>query len=788
MTSIDLRHIIELTQNKNLKWIKEGEGSSFISFSEEGMLYSLTVRADGSYAFECIDQHGNTAYSATEDENTDLSAMLYDAILASDKNLSKKARHTVSFHRMTEHLATYTELLPLAPKGSFTYKQTENSYVQPYFTQQLTSIGRTALADAQVIAISAPGATGKTALTEYLSENKHIPIFDLHKHAAVGSKSLLGMLFDTLKKDHFTPYLQALMGGSATMIIDALDEGYVKTSHTAFEAFLDDIVSLAKDNCGLPFILLGRTSILEFTTIYLEEHDVKVSMLQIEPFTIQKAREFIDVQLDSKLGKEVSVKKEYRETRDLILQQLDAFFEGESDINRRQSERFIGYAPVLKSIVSLLLDCGENYFQIKAELEGNNSKNVLLIRDMIEMILNREQKKIEEGVRSILHEYHCDDIENTVKRAYNIKEQCARILSDVSGTHYDKDLTDNPMVNQRYEDFIKDWFNEHPFISNNEIQNIVFESYILCTLVSTDEYKDLAMMYLSAKWRNSYILFDLYNIMVNDERNIDHRFVQYLIDSYKATEKGAQRHMVDIDEVDEDDHDGVVCELNFGSIGNTTYRPYTFRVKNDEEIAMPRMLSNIYFEAPVNMLFNSKQLEFSPMTYIRCKKVTILSEDILLTRLYGNDAVTIECEKFEGDLKLGRPQNIINIGKTDFNILTSDKLYFPFSAYKREPQEQIVDDDTFREKYQKLRRTILQFRAHSKNDLAKYKDKIDNRIGMTEVGKNLISGLLREGILEEKNKLYFINDSVMSQKLGLGYTEIRTYVVNDKVRKFLNSI
>ena len=98
------------------------------------------------------------------------------------------------------------------------------------------------------------------------------------------------------------------------------------------------------------------------------------------------------------------------------------------------------------------------------------------------------------------------------------------------------------------------------------------------------------------------------------------------------------------------------------------------------------------------------------------------------------------------------------------------------------------EDATLVEKYQKMRRTILQFSAHNKGALGKYKDKIDNRIGNTEIGRRVIDGLLKEGIMEEKKQIYVINDEKLSEKLGLGYNELRTYEINNKVTSFLNSI
>ena len=80
------------------------------------------------------------------------------------------------------------------------------------------------------------------------------------------------------------------------------------------------------------------------------------------------------------------------------------------------------------------------------------------------------------------------------------------------------------------------------------------------------------------------------------------------------------------------------------------------------------------------------------------------------------------------------------------------------------------------------------FRAHSKGDLARFKEKIDNRIGNSEVGKDVITALLKNGIIYSKEIMYFVDSKKMASELGVKYNDIRSSIINDKIQSFLSKI
>ena len=80
------------------------------------------------------------------------------------------------------------------------------------------------------------------------------------------------------------------------------------------------------------------------------------------------------------------------------------------------------------------------------------------------------------------------------------------------------------------------------------------------------------------------------------------------------------------------------------------------------------------------------------------------------------------------------------------------------------------------------------FRSHSKGDLARYKEKIDNRIGKSKIGKMVLDSLLNKGILYPKDLMYFVDTDKLASELGVKYNDIRSSIINDKIKTFLLAI
>ena len=80
------------------------------------------------------------------------------------------------------------------------------------------------------------------------------------------------------------------------------------------------------------------------------------------------------------------------------------------------------------------------------------------------------------------------------------------------------------------------------------------------------------------------------------------------------------------------------------------------------------------------------------------------------------------------------------------------------------------------------------FRSHSKGILARYKDKIDNRIGISVQGKKVITALKASGIMREDSIMYYLDNKKMADILGVKYDDIQAAVINPQVAEFINKI
>src|SRR5690606_36048477 len=99
-----------------------------------------------------------------------------------------------------------------------------------------------------------------------------------------------------------------------------------------------------------------RTQILESCWIYLSSKGIDTALITISPFTIDKAKEYIDT-----FASEAKGVLTYEQARDAILEKLERAFGGAN--GQKKSEdflAFIGYPPVLDAIATLLTE-EQNY-------------------------------------------------------------------------------------------------------------------------------------------------------------------------------------------------------------------------------------------------------------------------------------------------------------------------------------------------------------------------------------------------------------------------------------------
>ena len=603
------------------------------------------------------------------------------------------------------------------------------------------------------------------------------------KHSAVASDSMTGLLSKRYGTANLSTVLESITQGELTIIVDGLDEGLSKSGADGFFSFIDNIIELASKTKGVSFVLTGRNNVMNNVTKKLKEQKIKTALLQIEPFTVDQARNFID---QSVFGESADrFNESYKKLRDYIISSIEGFFKDESEISKKQYQRFLGYAPVLIAI-SRLLSQKPNYYKLLNELEVKNSHNVELIVDIVESILLREK---EEKVDKLFLPTLLEDRDTTFSKeiylhAYDINEQCCRLLLQQCGDIYQANISSDAIFNQKYEEQIVSWFDEHPFLNEKkEIQNIVFQSYVFSKMIDNEQLMPYAILYAQQIHLDSYILFDIFKTTHKDI-NINYEIIPFLDTSIHALDKKEDIASLEIYE-NNTTKDFTTCDVEFNIANNNT--SYQTRINNTDSLQLPHVISNLIIEAPINVSFSSPKMRINAPVLIECNNINIFSKEIIFTSS-NEERIILTCKQFTYDYSLGEIALRGDDLQENLELFCENAVIFPLSKYKKGGYLPKSTDSINSDLYIKLRRALIQFCSHSKGQLAKFKAKIDNRIGSTKEGKIVIESLIKEGILKQDEKMYYINSEMLAEKLGVKYSDIRSSRITPEIESFLEKI
>ena len=811
-----LQLLIDATLSGSQQW-ESTSGTCMFFTTFHACFYSIEKRYDLGHV-ECVflewDENGEVRSSLTSGLSQEINSLLdslFKSVISSNKEYEKQVAAIMKDWEKVNNqklkalgLDTIRESLTsgsgdghtiytIKQNDSFYYvTESQDNYIEPPFIQLATYEGYTPIEKANVLFVSAPGATGKSALTKYLSFSLKIPVFDLGRHKAVGAHSLVGLLVDFLEMGDYVTFKNGLVNNRQAMIIDGLDEGEIKVNKAAFDSFLDDVVNIAKDADGTPFLMLGRSRTVEDSIYYLESKGVSVACLQIEPFTMEKAIRFIDRSLSSNEAV-AKYQKPYKEVQEYIINSIHGFFEDDEALESHAYNRFIGYAPVLMAISSLLTE-REDYNKLLNELVHEKHSNIDLVINIIEKVLIREREKIRDGALPALLENYDDAFCNLVlETAAGLDEQCGRLLYYLLGRKYSFELTGDAQFDYNYRKQMERWIPNHPFLSVNEgkFQNIVFESYVIARLASNKDYVPMVLTYLGDSKSNSYLLFDFYNKLAGSSRNVDYRFLPYLFDSFRALDSSNEESAMEmISTTEGEDFLEARCELSFFRKGRELEIEFLSDVPYDSTITLPSSLYGITIDVPLKVSCQTSYLDIRPPVSVRCSNFTIESRDVVISSSKNilEDAV-IECDHFKAVSVDGTIPTVVNrAGKSYFKIRTSDVIGYPFTDYGVPSIEKALDDKDLYERYNKLRRTIILFRSNGKENMARIQGKIQSRICNTSVGKAVVDKLLERKVLVPKGILYILNSKALDEQLGLSYDSIHSGELNEKTKSFLMSI
>lgn len=645
------------------------------------------------------------------------------------------------------------------------------------------------LNDAQIILIEAVGATGKSELTKKMSSWLQCPIYDLGQTKVVAGNSLTGLLTKRMDlMDCFT-YMKNIREGKSTIIIDALDEGFMKTNYHGYLDFLDDVLSLCPQK-ECPIILLGRYNAVELAASFFTDKNINFVTLKIEPFTLQQAEDFLFKAVENPA--KTKFWSIFKETRDYILETIDGFFKDQASIKTNASARFIGYAPVLLSIATFLEE-NNNYQVVLDDLKSRNVKSVQLIVDIIERILKRDrEEKVMPFIRQDLlagrDRDFCELVENAV---YTPDEQCARILFDVMHLPFPELDLNDPKFLSLYNERISTWINEHPFCGKNKIANIVFESYILARLSKISKYKNAAYKYMHENGV-SYMFAYIYHALFNFN-NLDSELLPFIYSSLSQLNSKQSYYSLTLESIpSESDEISTTCNILFeGSEDGMIEYKGDVTFINDDVVDLGARLEHLHVDVPLDFAIMHKSVEAVAPSYIKCRYLKIGAEEFTLYPNMDKESVMFECEKaiiipnYNQFLQIDGVGHINNVLK----VVSPERPTYPLYEYWTSGDVKLKDlSEEITSRYKKLRGIILEFRSHSKHVLAKYYERIDFVMGNNLVGKAVIEALIAKNIMYREGHLYKLDTDVMDVELGLSYDGIRNFERSEKVIRFLEAI
>ena len=324
----------------------------------------------------------------------------------------------------------------------------------------------------EVILVSAPGAVGKTTLARELAFRTGAMLLDLAEAEPVGANTVVGGLAMT---NLFVPFQQ----GSASLVIDGLDEARMRVTQDAFAASIRDVVQLSAPD-RKPIVLLGRTGAVEEAWLWFSEFGIEPVVLEIGYYSDAQALKFTTMQAKQ-------IRKGHEHEPDA--RAIDLFLRHLKEQTLADGRTFVGYSPVLIAIAKQVADPenpdATNTQRLISRIEKGEER--VTLSEISQSILLREQTKL----RSL----ELDD--PTLRdRLYAPGEQLARLIAKIYKTSPELSLPPmSPRDRETYNNALANWVSVHPFLdgTGRVPSSAVFGGLLAAEALFSNESTEVAL-------------------------------------------------------------------------------------------------------------------------------------------------------------------------------------------------------------------------------------------------------------------------------------------------------
>lgn len=667
----------------------------------------------------------------------------------------------------------------------------------------------TVSASPDILVISAPGAVGKSTLAKELAFRLGAPLWDLSEADAIGAYSVIGRLTKSFGTSGLPGVQTSMSAGQGFIVVDALDEGRLKSNEAGFEAFLKDLAQLSGKSGTCKAVLLGRTQVAETAWLTLDSVGAKTGILTIEPFTDTQAIDYVDRRVKRIGGPGATLaqthQQKYAEARDAIFNELKATFSGVGSDSTNDVRSFMGYAPVLDAIATLLAK-ESNFAVLISDIKKNEgttqNRAIALLTKIVERILAREQdEKVAKNIRPGIEQVAKNNNWGAWNLLYSHAEQCVRLLGQITKVKPTAPISLPGPVLSAYEQRLAPFIPEHPFLRDaTHPANIVFESYLFARALANDIggfRSAVEAKMLDAAYKPSRLVADFYQMLLGERTvGIPASHVNVIHRSLQAGESATNHLRVSIEGLDpEEAPDGIstgACEFEYIDQGGNSHWKWEFEttIPKGGELTFGRYLRDAEVTVPCQVRLGAglREMEIGPAVYLRCGSLIIASESLVIggtTKLHQSEedepAVVLEALSCQSTIT-GKPK----VHGVDFRVSWPGAEHFPWTEFKF--QGGIGPGAELHEAYRRFRRIVLTLRSHSKGQLARLDDKINHqRVLQGPLGVRLLERMTADGILVLDGRMYVWVPAKATEHVGTSWHDLKFGVASARLSAYLTA-
>lgn len=631
------------------------------------------------------------------------------------------------------------------------YNESVYRYVEPNFLS--TAASKT---NPRFVIFSAPGATGKTALAQYICYSKNGIYWDLPDNK-VAEYSLQGAIQKAVGAEYLSDFYKSITNGDNFLVIDAFDEAEAGSGRSGIEFFLRDLNAITKDCSHICAILMARTESALFMKKYFSDNNIPFIHYEVGYFSEYNAKNYI----------RNSLKRFNVNITDVVNSCIEAQF---SEIKRilmnKDTESFLGYAPVLNAL-SASYDNDKNTLNLLKKInDSENSCN--LLKKILNDLLERERTKFLKALKVKLPDVVFSS------SVYDNNEQILRIFGKLA---YDDETLFAPNIDssipiddhEEYLDVVNTQLSQHPFIKNvnrsgssiYDFTGTAFRDFVIAYCLSINDCKEFVSEYIKNcnKYCPSQLLIGFYSIF--SDSNMDGTDIPLMYNSFKGYAHVGDKVAIHING-DKDD-----CSVEFTlERESVNILSLEFNINNFEKGIFVEQLSDCYIDIDGKVCIgNVKNESRIYNSVINCNEIVWKSEKISIEAYTpGECSLVVNSMNYATDT-FPRFEVRTDENKNFKVFCPSLKGYYKLIPYQRNSLEEDNLND-FISFSNLIRRIFSCLRSHSKDAPARKIDFIDNRIiSISEYKKNVLEFLINNGILytDDQDWLYKLNTNKLSE-------------------------